>query len=296
MRGKVIIDLVKKFCLLTVIVLLFAGCSQGVSLPNEANGLFFKLRYPEGFVMSSGGNGLKLTGTFVINIDSFRYSGSPEKTVEKAVSNLSNTLGGNPVSTDFNVAGMTGRKLSVASDKNQKEAYIFWKEGWIGIIGSVDALDKPKVDVLDAVANSVTLIENQQQLKTSGKVDLDTFSITIPDSWAGSIVNHFELEMTYGSIINGVGKFSVYVAQEMKYKKAEDWAAALSKELGWKPLYGYITIDKTKFLTFKNIDGQMTSRIYCVIKNGNLAMMSYTVSTSEIEKEAMEIAKGFKFK
>jgi hypothetical protein len=150
--------------------------------------------------------------------------------------------------------------------------------------------------VLDAVANSVTLIENQQQLKTSGKVDLDTFSITIPDSWAGSIVNHFELEMTYGSIINGVGKFSVYVAQEMKYKKAEDWAADLSKELGWKPLYGYITIDKTKFLTFKNIDGQMTSRIYCVIKNGNLAMMSYTVSTPEIEKEAMEIAKGFKFK
>jgi hypothetical protein len=279
-----------------VIVLVLAGCSQGISLPNEACGLFFKLHYPDRFVLSSDGNRLKLVGSFTIDIDSYRYSGSPDKTVDTTVASLSKSLGREPVSSDFIITGMTARKLSVASGDGQKVAYVFWKDGWIGVVGSTDSLDEKKASLLESIAGSLTLIDMEPQLKTSGKIDLNLFSITIPENWAGSVVNHFELEMTYGSIINGVGKFSVYVAKEMKYKKTEDWAADFSRELGWKPKYGYVSINKVKFLTFKNIDGQMTTRIYSTIRNGNLAVMSYTVSTPEVEKEALDIAKGFRFK
>jgi hypothetical protein len=295
---KAIILVVKKILsLLTVLVLVtLTGCFGQPGFPNSTQMLFYEISYPDGFLLSAKGDSLRLNGEFKIILDGYRYPETPEKAVESTIASLSGKLGGNPVTEDFSVNGFEGKRLSLSTGNLEKVAYVFWNEGWLGVVGSESQLDAKQSELLGRIARTVKMVNQESQIKQWGPFENQYFAISIPQGWSGSVQNHFELDITYTSISQGVGKFTVYVINNTAYKTIGDWAADFIKEMKWTPKSGNMKIGGVNFLTFVQSEDGMTTRIYCTIHKGLLAVMSYTVSSPAVEKEAMEIAKGLRFK
>ncbi|NTU61756.1 MAG: hypothetical protein HGA95_05500, partial [Caldiserica bacterium] len=196
----------------------------------------------------------------------------------------------------FAIPGFECRKLTLKDGSKSRMAYVFWIDNWLGIISPSESLDSNQESLVDSIVTSIEKTKDTQSVKTDGLYKSELFEISIPKGWSGQVVNHFGLTMTRDMIADGAGSFDVNVTKDDTTKDALTLARTFAREMGWTLKTGFIKINGTKFLTFKSISGNITTRVYCAVNNGRLAVMVYSVSSPIIEKQAMEIAKGFKFK
>ncbi len=288
---------VKKTLIILAVLCLVSSCSVKSDFANSTEGQFFKISYPDSFVASFDGSDLKLDGQFKIVISSYRFTNFSQNDIDSNIENLKSKLGGTPKVDVFSMPDFECRKLTLEdSDKKNRMTYAFWTDNWLGVLTPAVSLDSSQESLVDSIVLSIEKIETSQSVKTDGKYQSELFEINIPEGWSGQVVNHFKLSMTKDMIADGAGSFDVSVTLDEATKDAAVWAKAFAEEMGWTLKTGSIKINGVKFLTFKNIDGNITTRVYCAVDKGKLAVMVYSVSSPVIEKQALEIAKGFKIK
>ena len=285
-----------KKTILLLLVLAFASCSAKADFANSTEGQFFKISYPDSFVVSYDGVDLKLDGQFKVSISSYRFTNFSQNDIDSNIENIKAKLGGTPKVDSFSIPDFECRKLSIEDDDKSRVAYVFWTDNWLGVISPSESLDNSQETLLDSIVSGIQKTDVSKSVKTDGKYQSEMFEINIPKGWSGKVVNHFKLSMTKDMIADGAGSFDVSVTKDNTSKDSISWARAFAKEVGWTLIIGSIKINGAKFVTFKNISSNITTRVYCCVDKGKLAVMIYSVSSPEIEKQAMEIAKGFRFK
>ena len=288
---------VKKTLIILAVLCLVSSCSVKSDFQNSTEGQFFKISFPDSFVASFDGSDLKLDGQFKITISSYRFTDFSQSDIDSNIETIKSKLGETPKNDVFPIPGFECRKLTLEdSDKKIKMTYVFWTDNWLGVLTPDISLDSSQENLVDSIVLSIEKVETSQSVKNNGFYQSELFEINIPKGWSGKVVNHFKLSMIKDMIADGAGSFDVSVTLDETTKDVTVWAKAFAKEMGWTLKTGSIKINGVKFLTFKNIDGNITTRVYCAVDKGKLAVMVYSVSSPVIEKQALEIAKGFRFK
>lgn len=286
---------VKKTLLILLATVFIAGCASQDSFSNSTEGDFFKVSYPEVFVASYNGSELKLSGSYDVIFRSYRFNDLTEDEVQKSVDSLSQTVGAKPSIEDFPLKDFQCKKLRFTQEQNIRIAYVFWAGKWVGTVRLSKSVNQVQESLVDKVIGSLEKIDNTTSLKND-LYQSDLYEISIPDGWSAKVVNHFNLSMTKDMIADGAGSFDVSVTFDPNVKDAATWASNFAKEAGWTLKTGMIKINGVKFTTFKNSNANITTRVYCAYDKGRLAVMVYSVTSPAIEAQAMQIAKGFKFR
>lgn len=279
-----------------LLVLGFVSCSAKNDFANSTEGQFFKISYPDSFIASYDGVDLKLDGQFKVSISSYRFTNFSQKDIDVNIENVKAKLGGAPKVDSFPITDFDCRKLSIEDGDMSRVAYVFWTDNWLGVISPSEPLDNSQEALLDSIVSGIKKTDVSKSVKTDGIYQSEMFEINIPKGWSGKVVNHFKLSMTRDMIADGAGSFDVSVTKDNTSRDSISWAQAFAREVGWTLNIGSIKINGKKFVTFKNISSNITTRVYCCVDKGKLAVMIYSVSSPDIEKQAMEIAKGFRFK
>lgn len=276
--------------------MLAISCAVEDVFKNSTKGEFFNVSYPDIFIASYNGIELKLTGPYEIVFKSYLFDDDlGEKEIQSSIDSLSKVIGGKPSVKPFPLKNIECRKISYSVGAEKKIAYVFWTGKWVGTARLSKAINEVQESLVDRIMDSLAKGEGIYSLQNN-VYQSAFYEIQIPDGWSGKVVNHFSLSMTKNLIADGAGLFDVSVIRDTKTKDSLSWAQSYAKIAGWTLKAGNIKINGVKFTTFKNTKGSITTRIYCCCQNGMIAVMAYSVTSPAIEKQAMDIAKGFRFR